>query len=461
MSENKTKMTGWKWFLLSVAVFAAMGVFCIRLFYGHRFPTGSQVAGLRCGGMEAEDVAVMLRETAASRELVCTDEDGEALCALPLTDVIGEVDYDALSAELLKSNPGGSCPLSFSVEASAVLPLVEAQLFDEDYEAEEPQDACITADEEGVRIERAVLGNIYVPEAFAEAVCAALEEGISLSGEEILIPVQNARTLPGRTEDDPLLQTQLAALTKWTDKQVTLSFLPGLEYTLTPEDIFSVLNVEYTDEGAEVSLNEEALGEMLNTLIDELGADGVMAKYGRCADTREYLYLLSDDCGFPLDREKLIFEARSALLGNGGTVEGVYDYPAFLKKKYGWMGDLTNVLEVSVDNQYLWFYHDGQLLTECPVVTGDLATNSITRKGIFQIYGMVADTNLKGPTWDDHVDYWMPFDGDIGIHDSSWRDEYGGDIYKESGSHGCVNTPLESMGIIYNNSFYGMLVIVR
>ena len=74
---------------------------------------------------------------------------------------------------------------------------------------------------------------------------------------------------------------------------------------------------------------------------------------------------------------------------------------------------------------------------------------------------MVTDTNLKGPTWDDHVDYWMPFDGDIGIHDSSWRDEYGGDIYRENGSHGCVNTPLESMGIIYDNSFYGLLVIVR
>ena len=29
----------------------------------------------------------------------------------------------------------------------------------------------------------------------------------------------------------------------------------------------------------------------------------------------------------------------------------------------------------------------------------------------------------------------------IGIHDASWRDTFGGTIYKTSGSHGCINVP--------------------
>ena len=33
----------------------------------------------------------------------------------------------------------------------------------------------------------------------------------------------------------------------------------------------------------------------------------------------------------------------------------------------------------------------------------------------------------------------MPFDGGIGFHDASWRDEFGGDIYLTDGSHGCIN----------------------
>ena len=43
----------------------------------------------------------------------------------------------------------------------------------------------------------------------------------------------------------------------------------------------------------------------------------------------------------------------------------------------------------------------------------------------------------------------MPVSGGIGIHDASWRDEYGGDIYIRNGSHGCINTPLEIVEKMY------------
>jgi lipoprotein-anchoring transpeptidase ErfK/SrfK len=56
----------------------------------------------------------------------------------------------------------------------------------------------------------------------------------------------------------------------------------------------------------------------------------------------------------------------------------------------------------------------------------------------------------------------MPFDipHEIGLHDSSWRSEYGGDIYISDGSHGCVNTPLEAIATIYANIWEGVPVIV-
>jgi len=119
-------------------------------------------------------------------------------------------------------------------------------------------------------------------------------------------------------------------------------------------------------------------------------------------------------------------------------------------------------VEISLDNQYLWYFLDGKLLVETPVVTGDRATRKSTHTGFFWIVAMKEDTNLVGPTWNDHVDYWMPFDipNEIGLHDSSWRDEYGGDIYLTDGSHGCVNTPLEALDIIYHNIKEGVPVIV-
>ena len=56
--------------------------------------------------------------------------------------------------------------------------------------------------------------------------------------------------------------------------------------------------------------------------------------------------------------------------------------------------------------------------------------------------------------------YWMPFNKDVGIHDAAWRSEFGGEIYKKDGSHGCVNTPPDMAEKIYNNIEIGVPIIV-
>ena len=54
----------------------------------------------------------------------------------------------------------------------------------------------------------------------------------------------------------------------------------------------------------------------------------------------------------------------------------------------------------------------------------------------------------------------MPFDGGIGLHDATWRKRFGGEIYKTSGSHGCVNLPYNAAKQIYEFAYSGMPVIV-
>ena len=63
-------------------------------------------------------------------------------------------------------------------------------------------------------------------------------------------------------------------------------------------------------------------------------------------------------------------------------------------------------------------------------------------------------------SYQSHVDYWMPFNGGIGPHDASWRDTFGGDIYINSGSHGCINLPLEAAEKIYGIINNEMPIIV-
>ena len=44
----------------------------------------------------------------------------------------------------------------------------------------------------------------------------------------------------------------------------------------------------------------------------------------------------------------------------------------------------------------------------------------------------------------------MPFNKNIGLHDAGWRSSFGGELYKTSGSHGCVNLPPEKAKQIYD-----------
>ena len=55
----------------------------------------------------------------------------------------------------------------------------------------------------------------------------------------------------------------------------------------------------------------------------------------------------------------------------------------------------------------------------------------------------------------------MPFNSNVGIHDADrWRSEYGGNIYKTNGSHGCVNMQSEAAEKVFNIVNKGTPVIV-
>ena len=53
----------------------------------------------------------------------------------------------------------------------------------------------------------------------------------------------------------------------------------------------------------------------------------------------------------------------------------------------------------------------------------------------------------------------MPFNGGIGLHDANWRSKFGGTIYQNSGSHGCVNLPPDKAAALYDLVYTGIPVI--
>lgn len=116
-------------------------------------------------------------------------------------------------------------------------------------------------------------------------------------------------------------------------------------------------------------------------------------------------------------------------------------------------------VEINLTAQHLFFYKDGALLVESDFVSGNLSKGWGTPAGAYPLTYKQRDAVLKGEGYRTPVDYWMPFNGGIGMHDATWRSSFGGTIYKTNGSHGCVNLPHSVAKKIYENIQAGMPVL--
>jgi lipoprotein-anchoring transpeptidase ErfK/SrfK len=124
---------------------------------------------------------------------------------------------------------------------------------------------------------------------------------------------------------------------------------------------------------------------------------------------------------------------------------------------------------VSIAQQHLWACTGTVLLTDTPVTTGASAltnVNDATPLGTSRIRSKVRNTVLAGHdvngSWNDPVQYWMPFSGGDGFHDAPWQTfPLGSQLYKTQGSHGCVHVPLAVIAVLFNWAPVGTLVNIQ
>jgi hypothetical protein len=115
-------------------------------------------------------------------------------------------------------------------------------------------------------------------------------------------------------------------------------------------------------------------------------------------------------------------------------------------------GQPVRRVEVKINEQTLYYYEDDKLTLKSPIVSGNKDITDETPHGKFEVRRKVEDTSLRGRDYIEHVDYWVGFDqtgGIYGLHDAQWRDEFGGDIWLYDPSRGCVNMPLDKIGLLF------------
>ncbi len=208
-------------------------------------------------------------------------------------------------------------------------------------------------------------------------------------------------------------------------------------------------------DGNKVWLDEEKVKEFVAEQAKKYDTYGKNRIF-HTTDGRE-VELKSGAYGWKTDKDSE-GEALIKALKRGETIEKepVYSYIAAQPGKKD-IGD--SYVEIDLGNQHLYLYVEGEMILESDFVSGNAARGWNTPAGVFGLTYKTRDAVLRGDNYATPVNYWMPFNGNIGMHDATWRSSFGSDIYLTNGSHGCINLPFENAKIIYEYVYTGFPVI--
>lgn len=410
-------------------------------------PAGTVVCGLDLSGLSRADAAQALTAAAGSYTLSLHTADTEVI--LSAADVALSFDEEAFDAFWQALEAGESAANSlFSVDTDALELLLSAAL---EHPAQEPAVVYSAARELFVVRPGSAGLDRDIPADAAQAAAALLrlEADCALEGEGQSVP-------PSVSDDDPRLTEAADEANRILSTRLVYTFSAEKEQpaseALSRDRIASLVSIS---PDYRVSIRQDAV-ERCAAALSAAHSDAVR-QGDFITSAGQTVSLTVDYYGQQVDSAALAEDLYFCLSsGISGTREAPYIPAAESGLPYG-----GSYVEVDLTRQELLVYRDGMCVVSTPIVSGCVADGNRTPTGVFTIYSMVRDTWLSGPTWYDHVDYWMAFYGAYGLHDASWRSEFGDEIYIHEGSHGCPNLPVEIAGQVYENVRIGTRVIIH
>ena len=312
-----------------------------------------------------------------------------------------------------------------------------------------PTDAYVQVTDSGFEVVKETEGNTLNPETTAKALYAALDGGKSVLDLE----EEDCYLKPDLYSDDEALVAEAEAKDVLVQADITYEFGSRQERVNAPviaQWITQAADASYVIDDVEVTEYVEALAAKYDTF-------GLPRQFYTSLGTT--VTLTDGDYGWCMDQDATVVDLLNAL-GSGyqGTMEPQYTYEAMSREEND-IGD--TYVEICISQQVMWCYKDGVCIVYTPVVTGNPNKGNATpSNGVWSIDAKMQNYTLVGEGYRSPVDFWMPFNGNVGIHDMQTRAYFGGTIYLTNGSHGCINTPYANAKTIYENVSIGTPVIV-
>lgn len=431
----------------------------------YRFVVGTIINGVPVSGMTTADAEAYIEgyfNGGYTLEIEDTEGVREAITDTSIgytVDVTGD-----LEAILKEENDGGrvsgpgvehryTVDAELKYDEAALRALLENMAFVKN--ASPTSDAYITPYEEGKAF--SIVPEVQGTEIDMDKLMAAVKD--ALNSQTRLLKVENLdcyKTIQV-TADNADLNQMCANLNRYKDINITYVFgdqqeiLPGLEAVKWIDGV----------SGSTVQVNQQKVAEYVKYLADKYDTYG---KPHTFTSTSGRQVSVNGDYGWQINQaEEAVALTRMVQNGTNQTREPAYSRTAASRtgNDFG-----TTYVEVDMGLQHIYMYENGTLIAEAPIVTGNVAKGWTTPEGLYTLYYKERDRVLRGPkradgtySYESPVSYWMPFNGGIGLHDASWRGKFGGEIYKNNGSHGCINIPPKTAAVIYEHVYKGIPIL--
>ena len=455
------------------ALLMAVGLIVFSVDYeknAQAFPNATVINGVDCSGMSAEETIAALTD-ARNNAVINVTQQGT---------VIGEItglgiEYDIekqvnklLHGNILRlplpdfipGNQGVSKHVDMKVEKVSKKTRKYLKSFDFlDRKAEHPtEDAYVDMTKEGFPIVPEYQGDNIDPDRFVDAAVAAAERGDT----ELVFDPADYYKLPDITSDNPELLAYQEYCQKNLSQKITLNLFDG-DVTIPVE---TLNKMKIREEDGSVSIDHDVVRQFAIDLTNNHCTIGTTREF-KTEDGRK-ISVSGGNYGYVLDESAEAAQLIEDLKAN----KDVERQPCYGMVPYGAgsgvNGDIgTSYVEVDLTQQKVYLFINGDKYLDTNVVTGNTSKKHGTPDGVYRIAYKDREATLKGleddgkTEYESKVDYWMPFNGDIGFHDAPWRTEFGGAIYKTAGSHGCVNMPPASAETLFNNISAGFPVVVH
>lgn len=440
VKQKTRKKHGMLIFAVGVTVLAVIYI-AFAIYFQNHFCFGTTLDGFSVGGYNAEKTEELIRKEIQDYSLTLLErEDGREVIAgssMGITPVFsGEVEglikeqngflwiVTLFQKENLEMDKIVAYDETALDEALAELSCVRAE------NQREPVDASYSPyiANEGYLLVPADYGTTIDKDALKKAV----QEAVLVLAEELDMDAEGCYVEPAVGDDNPKLLSLLEKMNSYVGMTVTYEF--GDETEVLDGDI---INEWIVEENLSASLDQEAVLSYVQSVARQYNTayrpKTLETSYGTTVTISNGFYGWKIDS--PAETEQLLADLE---VGESVKREPVYSQVAnsWGENDYG-----DSYVEINLTAQHLFLYENGNLVVDSDFVSGNVAKGHASPTGAFGLTYKTRDAVLRGPDYETPVKYWMPFAGDVGMHDASWRRSFGGAIYLTNGSHGCINLP--------------------